>query len=165
MAERTPEEDDAYFRLQAAAHEAGHLTASIALGRACCSAWIRRNKEPDYNPIKERPWIGASQSMGEPVPAAIGMAGMVAECLHDDPACTEDEILEFIDLGSVLGSESDWAYLDRNNQQEVTLAVRAAIELLTKERRFFEWAVKTLLEERIVTDGMAAKAYRKLGKS
>jgi hypothetical protein len=69
MANRNPEEIERCDKREAAIHEAGHLTAGLALG-VHGSAWVYRSQTID--PENEKLWVGKRETH-DPITAAVAL--------------------------------------------------------------------------------------------
>ena len=144
----------------AAIHEAGHLTVALAL-KVRGRAWIFPSATHDM--MAEKLWVGKFQAMtcqgvSRPV---ICIAGVVAECLADDPQIEATEIVDFIDCGIVTPSPTDMMGISVVSEEIVS----TALELCRENKTFFDWAVAKLIRDESVTDGMAGDYFHSLGCS
>lgn len=147
-----------------AIHEAGHLVVAVATG-VRGRAWIFPSGTLD--PINERTWGGKFDlcfdptfELTEPMAAVIGAAGVVAECWSDDPLIESWEILDWIDLVCVEPSATDLALMGVVSEDTIS----KALELLRGHREFFDWAVTSLLEDKVIPDGLAWDKFLSEGK-
>lgn len=149
MAKMTQQEIEAREKRGAAIHEAGHLTVAVAIGqRARASIW-----KHDGDPELEKTWTGRAGGYG--IHPLIAVAGIVAECL--DESDDAQEIDEWIDCEIVLPSATDLAHFPPAEKRVEVIA--EAIEILKEHKAFFDWAVAELIENHVITDGMADENF------
>jgi hypothetical protein len=147
-------------KLKAAAHEAGHLTVGLACGIAC-SAWLYPSEEP-VDLWTERGWCGSTERYysTERIPA-MGVAGVVAECLLENEDYDAEEIADWIDWGTIEPSESDWRNLERT-PEAIFPATEQAVRLLREHAEFWRWATRELVENEYVSERQAKEWFREL---
>jgi len=145
---------DAQDRRKAAIHEAGHLTVACALGYKA-RAWIIPTGATD--PLREYLWNGQCESACKAPEYAI--AGVVAETWAENGDIDPSELCDFIDLYEGRLSPTDRALIPEGLEFE---AIQRALRLLQENHRFFKWAVRTLLDAELVTDGQAGDAWTEL---
>jgi hypothetical protein len=152
FAKMTPEQRAAQERRdqqQTAMHEAGHVIVAASSGLGI-QAWI--NKNPTQNPATDSTWVGTSEvcridfrtgKMLRPSKATltqIGVAGITAEAIYEEPEC---DMLDIVDAW-----RDGWCQpSDRAN------AVEQALIILRRERRFFEFVAAALMKDGVLTDG------------
>lgn len=125
-------------RRRAATHEAGHATVATALGLGdvYCSIWKNRDLK---DPWEERHWDGEcgyryASSLPPVDQAAIGLAGVIAECIwFDGDGSNAEDIADWIAAEVVEPSETDWQRVPplwRSGGPELVKAIERAAELL-----------------------------------
>ena len=157
MAKRAQGEIERCDKREAAIHEAGQLTVGLALGIRG-SAWVYRSETID--PANEKLWVGKREAYGL-VYSAVAISGLVAECWVENPATSSDEITDWIDDGLISPSPEDSANLPSSYEGKLA-AVVEALALLQKHKAFFDWAVEKLINDDLITDGVAWERFQAL---
>lgn len=138
---------------QAAIHEAGHLTVALASG-VSGRAWIFPTETEDL--LEAKTWTGKFATVGCPNSPEICIAGVVAECWVEDSQVEASEIVEFIEDEFVIPSPTDMKGIPVVSEKLVS----TALELLRAYKTFFDWAVAELINDEVITDGMASEYFR-----
>lgn len=119
-------------------HECGHLFVARHFGG---DGHIELTINRTFTPQSERTVTGQTRYRNlatAPVSrAAFGAAGVVAETLGDEPDQGAYSITEFIELGVLEPSETDWAAIGNHLEEGVTLAT----EILLSHWQEFEQTV------------------------
>ncbi|GAB5442064.1 MAG: hypothetical protein Fues2KO_24130 [Fuerstiella sp.] len=113
-------------------HEAGHAVVSMVKGYSS-AVYVRQ-----VDPIHQEGifWTGFCIH-NEPAPIATNLAGIVAEALLKDEACTADEVIETWQRGESVPGESDMAGLPDSWEERRALA-DGALEILRANRPFLD---------------------------
>jgi hypothetical protein len=144
-------------KLHVAQHEAGHLAVALAQGYVA-RAYIWPLTPDD--PLAQKTWGGQIQ-LGSRLGAEISVAGVLAENMaSDDPMTIEDLCCQIQDEPDAM-SATDLAGIPAHFR-DLLKAVKAAEKLLRRHHEFWAWAVATLLEGEVITDGMASEMFREM---
>jgi hypothetical protein len=145
-------------------HEVGHLTVALALGFPA-EVWIEPTETTD--PTYKKTWTGSCRAnflFRRPTNrenTMIGLAGWLAEVLHEKPAADIYEELSAVDLSGIFDeglSDSDLASLTVNNRWIVRWAEQVR-EIFTKYEAFRTWAMTTLSEQGFISEPEAVAAF------
>jgi hypothetical protein len=149
-------------KMNAAAHEAAHLTIAMAEGRLQPRAYIARTALVDENGVTSEygVWGGECSFVeSEPSPA-LSVAGYLGEwwIAQGDLDASAAYRCILIDGGVECQlSKTDAAGV--GGQKNLWPAIRRAASLLRKHEAFFRWAMDELVENEVVTDGQAAEQF------
>jgi hypothetical protein len=148
-------------------HEVGHLTVALALG---CPGEVEIMPTDTDKPEYEKTWVGKfrfttfSQPRSNRERTMIGLAGWLAELLHENPdADLYTELCGFLDEGL---SETDLGMVTLNNRWIIRWG-QEVWDLLKEFTAFREWAEAKLFENTYVSAEEAIEAFpakRKLAR-
>jgi hypothetical protein len=142
----TAAELDAYEKRLAAVHEAGHVVVAAALGDVA-DAKIYRTEEPD-----SAAWHGLTthRCLENAARPRLGLAGIVAECVHDSPDVTAAEVVQLWRDGYLEPSQTDLRYVPEDWDERLTI-IEKVLAILNKGRRLLEGVASDLLENERLT--------------
>lgn len=151
----TPDEIEAHDKRQSAVHEAGHAVVAFANG-VFVRAWLERTDTKDAR--FEKIWVGHVQYVHGSVAAnmVIGIAGIVAESVEDEPEITAEEIVEYWRDDIIIPSPSDLEFMPAS-WRERREAVELALGTIVTQRALFESVVSELVDHGVVTDDRMIK--------
>lgn len=135
-----------YFARKTATHEAGHLIALKVLGGA---GHVRIERRIDATP-DDRPFAGRCHidvmPPGQEARRLVGLAGVTAECLADDPDLDVIDLEDWL-LNDVLGlSETDARYTTGWTVTDLEKVLALLREHWADVKREAGWHVGYLLE-------------------
>jgi hypothetical protein len=147
----TPEEIEQHDKRKSAVHEAGHAVVAFGHG-VIVKAWLERSETKDAR--FEKTWVGHIQNVyggfGADTGHFIGIAGVVAECLDDEPEVSAKEIVEYWKDKHIIPSPSDLEFMPASWRKRLE-AVEVALGMLAKQKAFLESVVSELVEHGLVT--------------
>lgn len=170
----TLDEIDLYEKRSAAIHEAGHVTVAASFFRYC-GAFIRREGNGGDETLHK--WIGQAVTGREchglePMKkAAVGIAGITAECLMEDEELDGFTLVDYIDSDAIAPSPTDWVAMkyigtpDEYDCGKMESAADTAIAAIKAHRALFDWVRAQLLDEGTVSDGMVEDFVRSITTS
>ena len=138
-------------KLEAAAHEAGHLTVTATLTGACTARMVK-NPDDSWGGITLG---GPDVSEGDPIEWSqwCNIAGPCGEWCYRQPDCKSAEVLAAICRGDLELNESDRAHASDSEQ-----AIGEALRILRDYDGFFRWAVAELYaHDQIEEDAVCKK--------
>jgi hypothetical protein len=118
-------------------HEAGHAGVARYLG---CSAYWRvfALTAGSFNPETEHRWLGRTWTnagaFGIRVERKVGLAGVIAEHLCNDPLASPAAINDFIGDEILMPSSSDWDLITGYSYRDVWETVRLVRKLMPRIR-------------------------------
>ncbi|UNK48850.1 hypothetical protein MNR01_14040 [Lysobacter sp. S4-A87] len=118
-------------------HEAGHASVARHLG---CSAYWRIFALPEgtFNPETEHRWLGRTWSdagaLGMRAERKIGLAGVIAEHLFDEPDASALSIYDYIGDEILMPSLSDWDMMAGYSYRDLWETVRLVRKLMPRIR-------------------------------
>src|SRR5262249_11675016 len=147
----SPTELAKHDKRMAAIHEAGHATVGVALG-CFGEAWLRRNESGG---LEEKCWVGSymwpTGQLKRAKKAVVGVAGMVAEALAEEPECSEENILDWWESEVYCPSPTDLASIPRGTVARFR-AVRQAVHILREKQSLFELIVSHIIEHEFISE-------------
>ncbi|WP_448229703.1 hypothetical protein [Pseudoxanthomonas mexicana] len=132
----TDEVDAANFYMTCV-HEAGHAGVARHLG---CSAYWRVFALPEgkFNPETEHRWLGRTWSTagasGIRAERKVGLAGIVAEHLCEDPDASPLTIYDYLGDEILMPSPSDWDMIAGYSYRDLWETVRLVRKLMPRIR-------------------------------
>jgi hypothetical protein len=127
--------DDSHAKLEAAAHEAGHLTV-MSYWNGACSAVIYKRSDGEWGGRTE-----GGDDAHDPISCLqqCDIAGPSGEWLHKYPNCRASDVLNAIAQGSLELNESDGEH-----DGDTEAAIADVLKILRAREPFFRWATDEL---------------------
>jgi len=137
-------------KLDAAAHEGGHLTVAAKLTGAC-TAKISMRPDGTWGGVTHG---GPDLDEGDPIEwvQCCDIAGPCGEWLHKHPNCQSADVLAAIRRGELDLNESDRAHGGDSEE-----AVSAALHILRESGAFFGWATAELYAHERIGDDLVCE--------
>lgn len=148
---------------RAAVHEAGHATVACEKGMAWVRAWLYPN-EGDWHGNFEKSWLGKMSWMrapGDVHGGVIGVAGIVAEALYENPDVDASEIMDDWEWGNLAPSETDMASITDDESGRFDL-VDEALGILRNQKRLFDAIKRLLFQDESMSDGESSDLAEEL---
>jgi Cft2 family RNA processing exonuclease len=126
-------------------HEAGHLIALTKLGGY---GYISIEEDPEADARELRLYSGRVHIRAQPTAdrdrVLIGLAGLVAEELLDDPHADAWELVEYIESGSIAMSDTDAAMAKGFTADDVEQTIRLLSDHWPEVQQAAEWEISEM---------------------